>query len=62
MVLPKAFVPRLIVTDSRIVTFSPIIVWVSSPSYFISCGISPNDILWKIVQLEPIDVPEQIVL
>jgi hypothetical protein len=38
---PLATVPRLMVTDSRIVTLLPIVAVVSSPPNFKSCGISP---------------------
>jgi hypothetical protein len=40
-VLPKAFVPLFIVTNSLITVLSPIVTTVSSLSYFKSCGISP---------------------
>ena len=38
---PPPTVPRLMVTLSRIVLSSPIIVSVGSPPYFKSCGATP---------------------
>src|SRR5512146_2208361 len=38
---PPCTVPRLIVQDSRIVLPSPITSSVSSPPYFLSCGMPP---------------------
>src|SRR5262245_47651104 len=56
-VLPPAWaVPRLIVTDSRIVLSSPITASVRSPLYFKSCGIAPITANGKIVLRAPIVV------
>ncbi|SUZ81625.1 uncharacterized protein METZ01_LOCUS34479 [marine metagenome] len=40
-VFPCAIVPRLIVTDSRMITLFPMTVMVFSPEYFRSWGASP---------------------
>ena len=59
-VSPNAEVPLLIVTYSRIVVALPITVWVFSPSNFKSCGISPIEDAWNILQSGPIFVSEKI--
>src|SRR5690606_16613456 len=53
-------VPRLIVTNSRIVLPSPISSLVASPPYFLSCGSAPIDANWKIRLPRPIVVPPSI--
>ena len=56
IVFPKAIVPRLIVTDSRIDTLLPINVCVSSPEYIEPCGFPWSALdfwkpdFWKIFQ------------
>ena len=61
-VLPKADVPRLTVTFSRIIVLSPMEVSVFSPVNFRSWGISPMLQLLKIWLFLPILVPLQIVV
>src|SRR5690606_19226271 len=56
-VLYLSFVPRLMVTHSRIVVLSPISTVVTSPSNFKSCGSPEITAPGNILQLLPIRAP-----
>ena len=48
--------PMLKVQNSRMVLRSPMISSQGSPAYFLSCGIAPSELNWKIRLSQPMVV------